>query len=467
MVKAPQVVVLNHRLADELGLSLHDLSDTDAAALFSGQQLPPGAHPIAQAYAGHQFGGFTMLGDGRAMLWGEQRTPDGRVVDLQFKGSGQTPFSRRGDGYAALGPMLREFIISEALQSLGIPTTRSLAVVTTGQPVYRESMLKGAILTRVAASHLRVGTFEYIAARNDEANLRVLADYAIARHYSDLSDGPEKYLQFLKAVVERQAALIAKWQLVGFVHGVMNTDNMAISGESIDFGPCAFMDTFHPQTVFSSIDQQGRYAYANQPNIGQWNLARFAESLLPLLHRDDKRAVELAMEALNEYPGIFKYHWLSGMRHKLGLTTTDPDDEDLIRSLLEWMTQQKADFTNTFDDLSMPNGLTDNVYQQAEFQQWVARWKHRLEREGLSAEDGADSEASRSRRSLMQSANPAVIPRNHHVEAALEAASERDDLSVMEGLVDVLHSPFERSAKSAEYRNVPTPSCRYRTFCGT
>src|SRR4051794_10571786 len=317
-VPEARLSVLNHRLAGELGLDLAALSPDAAAALFAGQVLPVGSRPIAQAYAGHQFGGFTMLGDGRAILLGEHRTPDGRLVDIQFKGSGRTRFSRGGDGKAALGPMLREYIISEAMAALGIPTTRSLAVVTTGERVYRERPLRGAILTRVAASHIRVGTFEY-AARRDESTLRALADYAIDRHYPELAEAPRKYLEFFRAVADRQAALIARWQHVGFIHGVMNTDNVAISGETIDYGPCAFMNAYDPGTVFSSIDRGGRYAYGNQSAIAQWNLARFAEALLPLLDADQEKAVASAMEVLNEFPAVFERYWLAGMRKKLGL----------------------------------------------------------------------------------------------------------------------------------------------------
>ena len=316
-VREPRVSILNHRLADELGLDLGTLSPEAAAALFAGQDLPAGSRPIAQAYAGHQFGHFTMLGDGRAILLGEHRTPSGRLVDIQLKGSGRTRFSRGGDGLAALGPMLREYVISEAIAALGIPTTRSLAVVTTGEPVYRESVRRGAILTRVAASHIRVGTFEY-AARRDEKTLRALADYAIARHYPELVEAPQKYLEFFRAVADRQAALIARWQHVGFIHGVMNTDNMAISGETIDYGPCAFMNAYDPGTVFSSIDRGGRYAYGNQPRIAQWNLARFAETLLPLLDPDQEKAVAVAMEVLEDFPARFERYWLAGMRTEAG-----------------------------------------------------------------------------------------------------------------------------------------------------
>ena len=313
-VRKPQVSILNDRLALELGLTFRALSSEAAASLFAGQDLPNGCQPIAQAYAGHQFGGFTMLGDGRAILLGEHRRPSGRLVDIQLKGAGQTHYSRRGDGRATLGSMLREYLISEAMAALGIPTTRSLAVVTTGEQVHRASALRGAILTRVAASHIRVGTFEYLSALQDVPNLRVLADYAIERHYPELVGGPQKYVEFFRAVTDRQASLIARWQLVGFIHGVMNTDNMAISGETIDYGPCAFMNAYDPDTVFSSIDHAGRYRYGNQPRIAQWNLARLAETLLPLLDTDPEKAVSSASEILSEYPALFDQYWLGGMR---------------------------------------------------------------------------------------------------------------------------------------------------------
>ena len=347
----------------------------EAASLFAGQTIPAGALPIAQAYAGHQYGGFTMLGDGRAILLGEHRTPDGRLVDIQFKGSGQTRFSRGGDGRAALGPMLREYVISEAMAALGIPTTRSLAVVTTGEPVQRETIRQGAMLTRVAASHLRVGTFEYAALKGGDTP-RVLADYAIARHYPDLTISPDKYLKFFRAVVDRQAALVARWQLVGFVHGVMNTDNVTISGETIDYGPCAFMNSYDPDTVFSSIDRAGRYGYGNQPNVMRWNLGWLGEALLPLLDANQERAVASATEVLSQFPARFEGYWLAGMRKKLGLQTDETDDLGLIRSLLDWMRQVRADYTNTFRDLSpaeLPASDSDHNYKS-----WHERWRRRL-----------------------------------------------------------------------------------------
>ena len=454
---APRMVVLNHKLAHELGLDFRALSPDAAAALFAGQELPEGARPIAQAYAGHQFGHFTMLGDGRAILLGEHRTPGNRLVDIQFKGPGPTRFGRRGDGLAALGPMLREYLISEAMAALGIPTTRSLAVVTTGEPVYRTVPQRGAVLTRVAASHLRVGTFEYAAALQDEAALRALADYAINRHYPELADVPDKYLAFFRAVADRQAALIARWQLIGFIHGVMNTDNMAISGETIDYGPCAFMNAYDPATVYSSIDRAGRYAYGNQPAIAQWNLARLAEAILPLIHAEPERAVALASEILNEFPVVYEGYWLAGMRTKLGLTTVEAVDRELVQALLDWMHKTKADFTNTFRDLSS-GPPTGERYQDADFQAWYGQWQERLEHNGQPRETAY---------ALMRSVNPVVIPRNHRVEEALAAAEERDDLSVFQRLLDALATPYEVRPELENYREAPADETGYRTYCGT
>lgn len=459
-VSAPRLVILNHQLAQKLGLDFNELSPDAIASLFAGQDLPNASKPIAQAYAGHQYGHFTMLGDGRAILLGEHRLPSGQLVDIQLKGAGQTQFSRRGDGRAALGPMLREYIISEAMFALGIPTTRSLAVVATGEPVYRQTAQKGAILTRVAASHIRFGTFEYLIARRDEANLRVLADYAIGRHYPELVDSPNRYLEFFRAVMERQAKLVAQWQLVGFIHGVMNTDNMAVSGETIDYGPCAFMNAYHPDTVYSSIDSGGRYGYGNQPAITQWNLARFAESLLPLLAPQQDQAVALATEALNEFPALHKQHWLAGMRAKLGLERIEAGDQELAESLLAWMQENEADFTNTFRDLSEAERPTGDQYQDASFRAWHTQWQLRLSRE---------ERPNASARTAMRALNPAVIPRNHRVEEALAAAEDHDDLSVFQRLLDAVTKPYElgSDAAAAAYRQPPSDESTYRTFCGT
>ena len=456
-VRGPRVAVLNHRLAGELGLDLTALDPDAAARLFSGQAIPDGAAPVAQAYAGHQFGGFTMLGDGRAILLGEHRTPSGKLVDVQLKGAGRTRFSRGGDGLAALGPMLREYVISEAMAALGIPTTRSLAVVTTGETVYRTTPLPGAILTRIAASHIRVGTFEY-AVRRGEPTLRTLADYAIRRHDPALADAPNQYLEFFRAVVDRQAALVARWQLVGFVHGVMNTDNVAISGETIDYGPCAFMNAYDPATVFSSIDHAGRYAYGNQPGIAQWNLARFAETLLPLLDPDPQQAIAAAKDVLTAYPDRFEHHWLAGMRQKLGLLTAEDADAELALSLLEWMQATRADFTNTFRDLSADALPETGPYRTPEFEAWQKRWHDRLARNG---------QPPAAARAAMRTVNPVVIPRNHRVEEALAAAEERNDLSVTHKLLDVLASPFEARDGLDRYQEPPPDDGCYRTFCGT
>jgi uncharacterized protein YdiU (UPF0061 family) len=458
-VRAPKLVIFNAVLARFLGLNPDGLTGGEGAAIFAGNRLPEGAEPIAQAYAGHQFGSFTMLGDGRAILLGEQVTPKGERFDIQFKGSGRTPFSRPGAGRAALGPMLREYIISEAMHALGIPTTRSLAVVTTGEPVFRENTLQGAVLTRTAASHIRVGTFEYLAARGRTDEIRTLADYTIRRHFPDLAAGGNPYLALLGAVMERQASLVARWLLVGFIHGVMNTDNMALCGETIDYGPCAFMDAYDPNTVFSSIDHDGRYAYGRQPRIAQWNLARFAETLLPLIHEDPQKAVSLASEAISGFPDIFRRFWLAGMRAKLGLLNQEADDLVLAEDLLDCMHRHGADFTNTFRDLASGSLPEASAFQTPDFQQWFARWQARLERQPDSRE---------ATRRLMSAHNPAVIPRNHRVEEALEAAMERADLTIMEKLLAVLSRPFQDPPEQAGYHLPPPPSAQpYRTFCGT
>ncbi|OUM94648.1 MAG: hypothetical protein A9Z00_10765 [Thermobacillus sp. ZCTH02-B1] len=454
----PELVILNDRLAVELGLDPGALRAPAGVEALAGSRLPEGAEPIAQAYAGHQFGWFTMLGDGRALLLGEQRTPSGALVDIQLKGSGRTPFSRGGDGRAALGPMLREYIISEAMHALGVPTTRSLAVVKTGLPVIRETVLPGAVLTRTAASHLRVGTFEFAAWRGGREALRALADYAIRRHMPEVSGDERPYLAFLREVIDRQAALIARWMLIGFVHGVMNTDNMTISGETIDYGPCAFLDEYDPDTVFSSIDTHGRYAYGRQPAIGAWNLARLAEALLPLIHEDEEKAAGLAEEALAEYPGRYERYWLKGMRAKLGLFGEEAEDGELARDLLELMRRHRADYTRTFFDLTRGRPEETAMHGTREFGEWLERWRNRLGRQPQT-----EAEARR----LMESANPAVIPRNARVEEALEAAA-RGDLSVMERLLAALAKPYDPEAADPLYAAVPPkPDRPYRTFCGT
>ncbi|WP_152395968.1 protein adenylyltransferase SelO [Paenibacillus guangzhouensis] len=457
-VRAPKLAVLNHPLAASLGLDAEALQNEESVAVLAGNEVPDGGLPLAQAYAGHQFGYFNMLGDGRAVLLGEQITPQGERVDIQLKGSGRTPYSRGGDGRAALGPMLREYIISEAMHALGIPTTRSLAVVTTGQSIAREKDLPGAVLTRVAASHLRVGTFQYAAQFGTVDDLRRLADYTIERHYPNEDAGENRYLSLLTAVIKRQAALIAKWQLVGFIHGVMNTDNMTISGETIDYGPCAFMDAYDPATVFSSIDSQGRYAYGNQPYIAGWNLARFAETLLPLLHEDHEQAVKLAQEKISTFMDVYTANWNEGMRAKLGLLGEEEQDEALINDLLGLMEAYRADYTNTFRALTLNQLEGLDLFGSSEFAAWHARWEDRLDRQEASREDANQ---------LMRNSNPAVIPRNHRVEAALEAAESRGDYSVMEGLLAVLSTPYAYTTEQVEYCTVPELNKPYRTYCGT
>ncbi len=456
-VRAPHLVIVNSALAAALGLDAAALNSTTGASVFGGNRLPEGADPIAQAYAGHQFGGFTTLGDGRAILLGEQITPEGRRVDVQLKGPGLTPYSRRGDGRAALGPMLREFVISEAMHGLGIPTSRSLAVVATGEPVYRERTLAGAVLTRVAASHIRVGTFEWAAAHRDTAALTALADYTRQRHYPDLADHPAPHLALFDAIVERQARLIARWQMVGFIHGVMNTDNMAVSGETLDYGPCAFMDRYDPLTVFSSIDQQGRYSYGNQPAIGQWNLARLAEAMLPLFDAAQERAIELATASLDRYAERYQQYWLDGMRAKLGLFTAEAEDAALVDDLLAWMERAGADFTNTFRDLSA-SPTTQPAADDA-FHAWEARWLARRARQPQGAAEV---------RARMEAHNPVVIARNHKVEEALAAATERGDLQPIERLLTALAAPFDRARDVSEFAApAPQSAAPYRTFCGT
>ena len=459
-VRSPQLVILNQELAGNLGLDLSELQSEAGVAVLAGNRIPEGSQPLAQAYAGHQFGHFTMLGDGRAILLGEQITPSGERFDIQLKGSGRTPYSRGGDGRAALGPMLREYIISEAMFALGIPTTRSLAVVATGEPVYRETEQPGAILTRVAASHLRVGTFQYVASRLNLGELRVLADYTIQRHFPEIEvERDNRYLELLRNVIKRQAALVARWQLVGFIHGVMNTDNMAISGETIDYGPCAFMDTYDPATVFSSIDLHGRYAYGNQPPIAQWNLARFAETLLPLLDSDQQQAIKLAEEALAEFARLYQEFWLAGMRAKLGLFNEEPRDASLIEDLFKIMLQYRVDFTNTFRALTFAKWEDTVLYDTPEFTRWHKQWQARLDRQ---------PEPREAVHQLMRANNPVVIPRNHRVEEALEAAVKYGDYGVMQRLLNVLACPYAHTPEQAEYTTLPPPTDRpYRTFCGT
>lgn len=447
-VRAPRLVVLNRPLAAALGLTADVLDE----AIFAGNALPPGSPPLAQAYAGHQFGGFTTLGDGRAVLLGEQITPQGERFDIALKGSGRTPYSRSGDGRAALGPMLREYLISESMHALGIPTTRSLAVAATGENVMRQDgPLPGAVLTRVAASHIRVGTFEWAAAAGEQADVEALVAYTLQRHSPELVGVENPALALLEAVIARQASLIARWMGVGFIHGVMNTDNMALSGETIDYGPCAFMDAYDPATVFSSIDRRGRYAYQNQPAIAQWNLARLAEALLPVIHPEEKRSIELATAALAQFTTIYQDAWLAEMRCKLGLFGAEAEDATLVQSLLDWMHGAKADFANTFAAL-------DQAAPDENFHQWQDCWQARLVRQPQSLEESI---------ALRNAHNPAYIPRNHLVEAAL-AAGQSGDLGPMERLLEILATPYDHARDVPEYR-APDPrgGAGYQTFCGT
>ncbi|WP_339265877.1 YdiU family protein [Paenibacillus sp. FSL R5-0470] len=458
-VRKPELVILNEPLATTLGLNSTALHCKEGVQNLAGNEVPEGTVSLAQAYAGHQFGHFTMLGDGRAALIGEQITPQGERVDIQLKGAGRTPYSRGGDGRAGLGPMLREYIISEAMHGLGIPTTRSLAVVTTGETIIRETEQPGAILTRVAASHLRVGTFQYVAAWGTVEDVRTLADYTLQRHYPEAVSQENRYLFLLREVIGRQAELIAKWQLVGFIHGVMNTDNMALSGETIDYGPCAFMDVYHPETVFSSIDQQGRYAYGNQPGIASWNLARFAETLLPLLADDQEQAILLAEEEIADFKERSYHHWLSGMRAKLGIFNEEVEDVALIEDLLDLMQKYRADYTNTFRALTLEKLEETALFGAAEFTKWQELWQARLSRQQQSKEVSLQ---------LMRNSNPAIIPRNHRVEEALQAAVQQEDYSVMERLLKALSNPYAYSPEQDEYSALPEESARpYRTFCGT
>ena len=463
---APLLLALNEPLALELGLDVAALQ-REGAEIFSGNRVPEGADPLAMAYAAHQFGGFVpQLGDGRAILLGEVIDTNGRRRDIQLKGAGQTPFSRRGDGRAALGPALREYVVSEAMHALGLPTTRALALVSTGQPVYRETALPGAVFTRVAGSHIRVGTFQFFAARGDVEGTRALADYVIERHYPHARDSIRPYLALFEAIVERQAALIACWLRVGFIHGVMNTDNMTVSGETIDFGPCAFMDEYDPATVFSSIDRQGRYAYANQPAIGQWNLARLGETMLPLFDNDPDTAAQLANDVIKGFGPRFQAHWLEGMRRKIGLIGEEDGDLDLIQALLALMQAEAADFTLTFRRLAAVAEDDDATAAfAATFQNpdavlpWLARWRERLTRDPQTAAQRAKS---------MRSVNPAFIPRNHRIEQAIVAAVEEGDLSLSHALLDVLAKPYEDQPVFAAYAEPPKPAERVmQTFCGT
>ena len=466
-VAAPRLIKLNRPLAVRLGLDPDLLESPEGAEILAGKRLPDGAEPIAMAYAGHQFGYFVpQLGDGRAILLGEVIDIDGIRRDIQLKGSGPTPFSRRGDGRAALGPVLREYIVSEAMAALGIPTTRSLAVTVTGEHVMRETALPGAVLTRVASSHIRVGTFQYFAARGDTEGVKRLADHAIARHYPQAAEAERPYHTLLEGVITRQAELVARWLQVGFIHGVMNTDNTSISGETIDYGPCAFMDHYDPAAVFSSIDEQGRYAYANQPRIALWNLTRLAECLLPLFSDDKDKAIEQAQSVLAEFPAKFTAAYQSGLRQKIGLFTARDGDEALVQDLLDAMAKNKADFTLTFrglsaaaEDAARDQDARTHFADPIAYDEWVARWRQRT---------GEEPQTPAERAGVMRAVNPAFIPRNHRIEAVIQAAVARDDYAPFEELIAVLAKPYEEQPAFADYANPPEPHQRVlQTFCGT
>ena len=457
-VSSPVMLCFNSRLASDLGVDIAGRSDQELADLFSGRIIPEGAQPLAQAYAGHQFGHFTMLGDGRAILLGELVGEDGRRFDIQLKGAGQTAYSRRGDGRATLPAMLREYIISESMHHLGIPTSRSLAVVKTGEKVYRERIHDGAVLTRIAASHIRVGTFEYVRNYLSIEDLQAFTSYVIDRHYPDIRDAVNPAFALLQAVMHRQVELIVQWMRVGFIHGVMNTDNMSIAGETIDYGPCAFMNTYKPGTVFSSIDEQGRYAFANQPAIAQWNLSVLAGALLPLLATEEAEAIRMAEDLLNEFPGRYRDRWLQMMCAKIGIVQYRQEDRALVDALLQWMEDRKADYTSTFLLLESEDGPVTDLLQDADFAGWHAKWMQRLaEEEGgfLSARD------------LMQTVNPAYIPRNHLVEEALAAAT-LGDMAPFDALLKVLSAPYDHRHDYPDYQRSPERfDAMYQTFCGT
>ena len=456
-VHKPEIIIFNHQLAKDLNLDFSKLNNEELSNIFSGNDLPKEAITLAQAYAGHQFGHFTMLGDGRAVLLGEHLDKKKNRYDIQFKGSGRTSFSRKGDGRAALGPMLREYLISEAIHALKIPTTRSLAVVKTGEKVVRENLLDGAILTRIASSHIRVGTFQYIAATQNIENLNTLVDYTIKRHYPELTSSKFKAYDLLNEVIERQCSLVVNWMRVGFIHGVMNTDNMSVSGETIDYGPCAFMDHYDPKTVFSSIDKFGRYAFSNQPPITKWNLARFAECIVPLIDKNEDYAIKLATDLIDNFQNIYEDKWLKMMKNKLGLFGEEKNDKKIITDLLDWMEKNKADYTNTFCHLMSINS-NDDIYKKNNFLEWKNKWEMRSKLNNSSKEKQSK---------LMGENNPTVIPRNHKIEEAL-AEADKGNLVKMKKILTILKNPYDNQNNIEEYK-IPAPSSneKYQTFCGT
>ncbi len=455
-VKNPKLIIFNESLAKELGIHFSK-NENELAKLFSGNELPSGSEPLAQAYCGHQFGHFVMLGDGRAIVLGEHITPGKKRFDIQFKGSGKTPYSRMGDGRAALGPMLREYLISEAMHALHIPTTRSLAVVTTGEEILRETKLKGAILTRVAASHIRIGTFQYVAAKKDVKMLSTLVDYTIQRHFPDLLKVTNRSIALLKRVTDLQVKLICDWMRVSFIHGVMNTDNVSIAGETIDFGPCAFMDQYDPKTVFSSIDHYGRYSFGNQPVIIQWNLARFAESLIPLLDSDEEKAIRIGEEHIDSFDNLFANHFHEMMKQKLGLITNETDDKILIEKILSLMLKNQSDYTNTFRYLINGKLPQEKLLNDPEFLEWEKVWKKRIE----------TNQNKESAMEMMMKTNPAYIPRNHKVEEAIQYYEKGEDASFKK-LLRVLQHPYQEDVDLTDYQKPSSPSEKvYKTFCGT
>ena len=467
-VAAPSLIAFNEPLAQELGIAAWAASNrASLAAVFSGNQVPAGAASVALAYAGHQFGGFVpQLGDGRALLMGDLRDVQGRLRDVQWKGTGRTPFSRGGDGRAALGPVLREYLLSEAMHALGVPTTRALAATLTGEAVLRDGPLPGAVVTRVAASHLRIGTFQYFAARRDREALQALLDHAIERHYPALAAAPRPALGLLEAVANRQAALVARWLSLGFIHGVMNTDNMTLSGETIDYGPCAFMEAFNPDAVFSAIDTHGRYAYAQQPPILQWNLARFAETLLPLIAEDPEQAVAPAMEVLEAVPQQVGAYWLDLFRHKLGLATREEEDAELVNALARAMHAAGADFTLTFRQLADEVRAPGSTTLGEALAEWLPRWRARIERESGAA--SGDTPGTLARAAAMDRTNPLYLPRNHLVEAVIRAAEDAADFGPFHRLLAVVTQPYEERPQDAAFARPARPEEQVtRTFCGT
>jgi uncharacterized protein YdiU (UPF0061 family) len=457
-VKSPELIIINKNLSKNLNLDFTNISEENLSQLFSGNLLPTGSSSIAQAYAGHQFGHFTMLGDGRAVLMGEHLSKNKERFDIQFKGSGRTPYSRSGDGRAALGPMLREYIISEAMHGLNIPTTRSLAVVKTGENVMRDTYLSGAVLTRIASSHIRVGTFQYLAATQNDKNLKVLLDYVINRHYPNINHSKNQALDLLKTLIDVQINLVVNWMRTGFIHGVMNTDNMSISGETIDYGPCAFMDEYNPETVFSSIDLQGRYSFLNQPKIIKWNIARFAECIIPFIDNDEGKAIEMATETINTFEEIYQKKWLNMMRDKLGLFGQDINDQTLIMDLLTWMHKNKADYTNTFCFLMNEKFSNNKKYNNKDFIIWKKRWNDRLKLNNNTQEKYLK---------LMHTTNPLVIPRNHMVEEALTAANN-GDFEPVHSILKILEKPYTNQENISIFQNPnPQGNEHYKTFCGT